>query len=390
MRLVCVLTPCLFLSLPSLAQGGAPLETELEVEAVVVVTPLADDDSAFDAEPFLGELSLLGQSEKVFENGVRVRARGALRLQSDYPNRPGGIGGFGSVAAAPVGAFSGLSSAMPIDSGDTRIRLETAYLQIDGGYGEVRIGKDRGVATRFHEGTKSVLSHARLDSGLLDPTGLSGVRTRHDLTGPSAKISYASPRLIGIRAGASFTPKANDDGLDRRPAAGTGGLSPETENAIELALNATRRLRESGVRFDIGFGWSSADVSSKGLTAPYSTVESWSAGTRIEIDEWTFGSSWLSSDNGLPGSDYSAWSTGLHTSAYDTDFSIEYGQSTDDGATLDSSGWRLGAARRFGDSAKLAIAYVQDEIDSPVESWRSQGVVVEITLSQEILKLTAN
>ena len=111
MRLVCVLTPCLFLSFPSLAQGGAPLETELEAEAVVVVTPVADDDSAFDAEPFLGELSLLGQSEKVFENGVRVRARGALRLQSDHPNRPGGIGGFGSVAAAPVGAFSGLSSA---------------------------------------------------------------------------------------------------------------------------------------------------------------------------------------------------------------------------------------------------------------------------------------
>lgn len=390
MRRLCVLTSCFCLVLPTFAQSGAPLETELELESVTVIAPFTDSDAPFDSETLLGEISLVGQSEKVLENGVRIRARGALRLQNDHSHRPGGLGGFGLDPIAPVGAFSGLSSAAPVESDATRIRLETAYLQVDGGYGEVRVGKDRGVAARFHEGAKSVLSHARLDGPLLDPTGLSGIRSRHDLTGPSLKLSYASPRLIGIRAGASFTPDAEADGLDRRPAAGTGGLSPETENAIELALNATRRLRESGWRFDIGAGWSSAEVSTNGLTPQYGTVESWSAGTRIEKDDWTFGTSWLRSDNGLPGGAYSAWTGGLHRTAYDTDFSIEYGQSNDDNANLESTGWRIGAARRFNPSAKLAIAYIDDEIDSPVKNWRSQGVVVEITLSQEILDLTAN
>ncbi len=373
-----------------LAQGGAPLEAELDIETVIVVMPVSDSDSELETKPLLGELSLNGGAEKVLENGVRLRARTALRLQADHPTRPGGIGGFGSDLSAPVGAFSGLSSGPPINESDLRARLETAYVQIDGGYGEVRLGKDRGVAARFHEGSRSVLSHARLDSSLIDPSGLSGVRTRHDLTGPSLKLSYATPRLLGVRAGASFTPQASADGLDRRPKAGTGGISPDTENTIEIALNATRRLRESGWRIDAGLGWSTANVKTNGPLDFYNSVETWSAGTRLEKDDWTFGMSWLESDNGAPGSDYQAWSAGLHKTTYSTDFSIEYGYSEDDGATLESQGWRFGAARDFGPGTQLAIAYLHDEMQSPFQKREAQGIVVEITLSQEIADITGN
>lgn len=390
MRHICVLALGPLLALPGFAQSGAPLETELDFEAVTLVTPVADSDTGQDAETVLGELSLTGQAEKILESGLRLRARGALRLQRDHPSRPGGIGGFGDSPLTASGAFSGVSAASPIETRDLRARLETAYLQIDGGYGELRLGKDSGVASRFHEGAKSVLSHARLDSILLDPTGLSTVQTRHNLTGPSAKISYASPRLIGVRAGASFTPKADADGLDRRPAAAAAGFAPETENALELALNASRRFRDSGWRVDMGLAWSSAEVSSAALTPQYGTVESWSAGTRIETDDWTFGTSWLSSDNGRSNGAYSAWSAGLHRELYSTEFSAEYGESTDDGARLDSHGWRIGAARQFSPETRLAIAYLQDEVESPLELRRSHGIVVEITLSEKILRLTGN
>lgn len=372
------------------AQSGAPLEAELDIETVIVVMPVSDSDSELDTEPLLGEVSLNGGAEKVLENGVRLRARTALRLQADHPSRPGGIGGFGFDPSAPVGAFSGLSSSTPVHESDLRARLETAYLQVDGGYGEVRLGKDRGVAARFHEGSRSVLSHARLDSSLIDPSGLSGVRTRHDLTGPSLKLSYATPRLLGIRAGASFTPEANADGLDRRPGAGTGGIAPDSENAIEVALNATRRLRESGWRIDAGLGWSTANVKTTGPFNFYNSVETWSAGTRLEKDDWTFGLSWLESDNGAPESDYHAWSAGLYKEAYGTDFSIEYGASEDDGATLESQGWRVGAAREFGPRTQFAIAYMHDEMQSPLQKREAQGIVVEITLLQEIADITGN
>jgi predicted porin len=389
-RVFALLIPGLF-SLPTgAAQTNAPLETDFDFESVIVVTPISDADSMISTEPVLGEISVTGRSEKVLDNGVRLRARGALRLQADHPSRPGGIGGFGNIAAAPVGAFSALSAGAVIQSSDVRARLETAYLQVDGGYGELRVGKDLGVGARFHEGARSALSHARLDSTLLDPTGLSAVRTRHDLTGPSLKASYASPRILGLRGGVSYTPAANTDGLDRRPMAGTGGVSPETENAIELALNGTRRLRESGWRFDIGLAWSTADVANRGLSAAYDQVETWSAGTRIERDDWTFGASWLESDNGLPQSTYNAWSIGVHRSAYDTDFSLEFGRANDDGAQLDAQSWRAGAARDFGPSTRLAIGYIDDRIERINQNSSSQGVVVEITLSQKIVEITGN
>ncbi|MEM9178397.1 MAG: porin [Pseudomonadota bacterium] len=381
-RILAFMTPCFLPFTAALAQADTPWETELELESVTVVTPVSDNDAPFDVSPLLGELSLISTTERVLENGVRLRARGALRLQADHPQRPGGIGGFGDATLAPVGAFSGLSAATPIDTSDTRARLETAYFQVDGGYGELRIGKDQGVGGRFHEGTKSVLSHARLDSTLLDPTGLSTVRTRHDLTGPSLKLSYATPRLIGLRGGISLTPSADADGLDRRPNAGSGGLAPEMENAIELALNGTRRLRESGWRFDIGLAWSTADISNPSLLAPYDRIETVSAGTRIEKDDWTFGASWLGSDNGLPNSDYSAWSAGLHRDAFDAEFSVEFGQAEDDGVGLESESFRLGASREYGESVKIAIGYVQDWHDRLDQNWESKGVVVEITLSQ--------
>lgn len=389
-RFVQLLPPTVMLSTGVWAQSNGPLETEIDAEMVTVIAPLMDDGKAVESETVLGEVSLIATSQQVLENGLRLRARGALRLQSDHPARVGGIGGFGSDMSAPVGAFSGLSSAAPVRSSDLRARLETTYLQVDGGYGELRVGKDLGVAARFHEGAKSVLSHARLDSSLLDPTGLSSVQTRHDLTGPSGKISYASPRLLGLRAGISYTPELNADGLDRRPASGTNGLSPNLEHAVEVALNATRRLPDSGLRVDLGIGWSTADPNSGDVNGPYTSVETWSAGSRIEQAGWTLGASWLESDNGFQQGHYRAWSTGLFKEAYNTDFSLEYGVSDDDNAGLETQGWRFGAGRDLGRHTRIAVAYLRDEIQSPLETFESQGVVVEITLSQEIIDFTGN
>jgi len=381
---------CILVNSAAFAEAANPIVTELDLESTIVVMPLSDADGPIDPEPALAEISLNATSETVLSNGVRIRARGALRLQRDHPNRPAGLGGFGDELIAPVGIFSGLASSRPERDSKMRTRLETAYLQVDGGYGEGRIGKDQGVAARFFEGPKSVLSHARLDSTLLDPSGLSTVRSRHNLTGPSLKASYTTPRLLGVRGGVSYTPQANADGLDRRPGSGTGGFSPETENAIELAVNGTRRLRQSGLRFDVGLAWSRADVTNRGLRAPYSNVETWSAGTRIEREDWTFGAAWLESDNGLPSSAYTAWTAGLHKTAYDTDFSFEFGDSKDEGIGLDARSLRFGTARDFGPSTRISVAFLSDKTSFLTETWESQGVVVEITLSQEFSQVTGN
>lgn len=373
---------------PALAQS--PLEIELEAETVTVISPGSDNSSGAESQGLLAEVSLDAVAEKVLDNGVRLRARTTLRAQKDHPARPGSTAGFGFDSFAQVGGFSGLSDGPALDQDDFRARFETAYFQIDGGYGEIRIGKDQGVAARFHEGTKSVLSHARLDSALLDPSGLSIIRTRHDLTGPSFKLSYATPRIVGLRAGLSFTPQADADGLDRRASGGSGMFVPNVENALEVALNGSHLFRDSGWRVEGALAWSGGDMASSGSPAQSDSIETWSAGTRLSHGDWTLGASWLESDNGLQDGAYEAWSAGLSRTAWQTDWSFEYGEAEDIGAQTDSSGWRFGAARSFGKNNKFALAYRHDDLSTPLYSWDSQGIVVEITLFSEIHKLTVN
>ena len=389
MRHFSLIIPASTLALAATAQSGAPIEAEVDMTTAFVIAPVSDDEGLAETEPVLGEISLSGKAEKVLESGVRIRGRMDLRLQRDNPSRPGGTGGFGS-GAAPTGAFSGLSSGVPIEKSDTRMRLETAYLQVDGGYGELRVGKDQGVAARFHEGSPNVLTYARLDSALLDPSGLSTVRTRHDLTGPSVKASYATPRILGLRAGISYTPEASADGLDRRANFGTGVFAPEIENALELALNGTRKFKQSGVRVDAALAWSTADVSDRAGLAPYGTTESLSSGVRIEKDDWTFGGSWLSSDNGLPNADYNAWSAGVSREFKDTTLSLNYGEASDDGARIDTTSWQFGAGRDFGKDTNIALSYALDEVETPIGTSKSQAIVVEITLSTELLNISGN
>jgi len=377
--------------LAPLSSAERPLvDLELEAETTLVITPLSDDEDARASETFLGEASLNATAETVLDNGVRLRGRFALRVQKDHPQRPGGSGGFGTDINAVPGAFSGVSDG-PVPQGegdDLRARLETAYFQIDGGYGEMRIGKDSGVAARFHEGAPDILSHARGDTSLLDPTGLSSVRTRHDLTGPSAKISYATPRLLGVRAGMSFTPEADSDGLDRRPAAGGALSAPEIRNALELALNATRTLRDSGLRFDAAVSWSSAEVGPRFGVAPYTDVETFSGGLKVERDNWSGGLSSLSSNNGLGNGDYTAWNVGLMREGDLLDLSFTYGEAEDKNADLNGTSWRLGVGKDFDSGIRIATAYVDDTIEVNGVDLSGSGIVVEMTLSSEIFSLT--
>jgi len=120
----------------------------------------------------------------------------------------------------------------------------------------------------------------------LDPYGGVIARTDHDLTGPSLKVSYATPRILGLRAGASFTPDANAGGLDRDP---VRDGAPDIENAAEFALNLSRRLPRSGVRLRAGAAYSQADAAQAALPGIYDTVKTWSAGGSVEFSALALG-----------------------------------------------------------------------------------------------------
>lgn len=377
---------------PALAQdvwddeGG--VETEANAEASVVAASDVDEPVLYTVRGGFG-------ANYVLQSGAEIGVRVSGGLDQDNPARPGftGVVGPASPAYGPAGAFSGLGRGPAALDVGPRARLETGYIYIDGGYGELRAGLDEGVATRFFEGAPSLFRHAGLANAALDPTGEALARTDHDLTGPSLKVSYATPRILGVRVGVSVSPEANAGGLDRDPVRNLGGApQPVIENAVEAAVNVSRRLPRSGVRLRAGAAYSEADASSPAFPAAYDRVETWSAGGSAEFSWGAFGLSYLDSNNGYaPGAgDYSALSAALRVSFGDIDAGLEMASAEDEAAGAESDAFGVSLGRDFGENLRIVggwqsrnTRYTGNALPAPPSlSDRTGGVVIEITLSR--------
>lgn len=365
--------------------GG--IETEWTGEAAAVLSLDTEEPALFLVR---GGFS----ANYVFQNGIEAGFRGSAGMQYDHPGRAGFSGVFGPAqpVTGPAGAYSGLARGPVAEDIGARGAIETAYLYVEGGYGEARAGLDQGAAARFFEGAPALLRHAALANPALDPSGRLLARTNHDLTGPSFKVSYATPRILGVRAGASFAPEADRRGLDRDPARDIGGSpGPRIENATELAVNLSRRLPRSGVRLRAAAAWSEADVA---FIAPgiYDSVETWSAGGSAEFSSFALGASWLGSNNGFAGGggDYSALSLAARLTLGKVEAGLEYAHAEDDGIGAESEAFGITFARKINPSLRLAggwqsldTRYTRNPPPLPLRmSERSDGVVIEITLSR--------
>jgi hypothetical protein len=372
--------------------GQAIAQEDWEVWETDVGADVAVAASSADGAPVTWATALNLSTNRILDNGLEIGAVGRFELQHDNPHRAGFSGVTGGDFGQGQGAFSGLAAGTGYEQVGTRGQLEQAYIYAEGGYGEVRLGRDKGVAARFYEGAPSIFLKASTVNPALDPTGQAYVRTDHDLTGPALKVSYASPRILGVRAGVSYTPTADVRGLDRDPERQVGG-NPQIsiDSAAEAAINVSRRLRESGVRLRGALAYSRADVSSALRPDIYGTVETWSAGASAEFETITVGASVLGSNNGLDAGsgDYSAWTIGATKQAFAMEFGVDYGEATDDLTGLTSESWSLGAAKDVREGLRIAGGYRSQAtrvrrvlpLGVPQKEDSADGIVLEITLS---------
>ncbi len=372
---------------PAAAQDGllANWVLDAEGELIIALSPLRDDAGTTEAEIATGEIRAEVRLERVLQNGVEVEVRVGGRAQLDHPLRAGFSGrlGDGSVVfdgLAPRGAFTGLTLGGPEEDDPVRAIVDTAFLRIDGGYGELIGGRDIGVARRFHVGSPSVFRRHRIASPAFDTSGIATLLTRNDLTGPSAKISYATPRLLGLRFGGSYTPEANLSGLDRDPDRDVPGIAePQLENGVEAALNFSRRFRRSGARVRAYSAYARADLEIGPDQTNGPDVDVWSIGAQVEKGWFTLGGDWLTSDNG--GGRYRAWSTGMEIAISKLRISGEYGQSSDDLTRTDGQAWSVGVAREYWDRIQIGIGVQQQSLDfDKLSDTQSTGPVIEIAL----------
>lgn len=364
-------------------------------------TPLApgEDDPVVD-------LSLeVGRSD-TFDNGLTLTWRGEARLQRDARTRPAFAGVLGdcspALAACPraasgagfltvVSPATGLAYAGGREDEEFLATIEGASVALSGPWGEGVLGLESGAASQLDARAPRVLEEVSAVSPTLDPTGLVTTRARNDVTGPSFKATYFSPRWLGFRVGGSWTPTADQRGADFDPDFGAPGQArAELENVFEGALSFARQFAQAGVRVRAAI---TATMAESGSRFPeFGDYEAWGAGLELEKGAWTGGLRWLSSDNAWAAGngDYEAWEVGLVRQGETWRFGVEAGWSTDDLGRIEGSSWLVGLSRKVNDNVRLGLAWVDAEADLPVSlgtlfghtNARNDGLVVELSVGK--------
>jgi hypothetical protein len=389
---------------PALAQEGdgewkADIVFTLAGSFVDEETPLAP---AADAVMVSGLLSV--SRSDTFENGLTLSWNGALRYDRDAPSRPAFAGVLGNCPAAdpqcprvasgagflsPVSPATGLSvSGAPVEE-EGFVAVEAASVTLAGPWGDGVIGLDSGAAARLDARAPQAMERVSAFSPGLDATGLGVTRARNDVTGSSFKATYLSPRWIGFRVGASYTPKADDRTVDYDPRfAGPGRAGAELENVWEGAVSFSRQFAEQDLRVRAAVTYTSADAGSN-LTG-FGDYEAWGAGLELEHDGFTGGVRWLSSNNAWESGndDYEAWEAGLIHDSDEWRIGIEAGWAEDRLTGIEGSSWLAGVTRKINGNIDLGVAWTQAEADMPVlfgpsyshTNASNDGLVVELTV----------
>lgn len=310
-------------ALASLA-GVAPaaaIELDIAPEAELTLLGVAQTR---DGARVLGGLDARVGAEvsALAQNGVRVGLRGVGALQVDGRDRIG----FGRLAGQCPVAFAACASAdagfgaqnvrSPVtgffaggdlDAPSALIGAERAYGFVEFGWGEVSFGRDIGIAERFASGGPPALARGLGNAVSVDVDGLAVVKTIADPSGVSAKITYVTPRILGLRLGASLTPRARADSVDAaNPENGADRPVSFQPNWVgEFGASFARRLG-TGPRLS-----ASAAVTHAADGGAIAAFDGWtqaSFGAQIAWSAVEIGGSALWSDNGWAPSGRQTWS----------------------------------------------------------------------------------
>ncbi|MDP3494630.1 MAG: porin, partial [Hyphomonadaceae bacterium] len=369
-------------ALPAFAQSSDG-EWKASFEATAVGAAIEDETPLAPSAPsMIGSATVTVTRSDTFENGLTVGWRGEVRLERDAPSRPAFAGVLGGCPAAdalcprvtsgggflsPVSPSTGLAAAGSVLDEDGFTSIEAASVSLEGPWGEGVFGLDSGVAARLDARAPTVLRKVSAFSPGLDPTGLGVTRARNDVTGSSLKATYMTPRWLGLRAGASYTPEADRRSADFDPDFGAGGQGKaELENVWEGAVSFARQFAEQDLRVRAAVTYSQAD-SSAALPA-FGGYEAWGAGLELEHAGWTGGVRWLSSNNAWESGngDYEAWEAGLVHQIGEWRFGVEGGWAEDRLTGVDGSSWLVGASRQINDNLDIGLAWTSADADIPV------------------------
>lgn len=378
------------------AQAADPIDVDVSGEASVVAG-VSDGKEAADAD---AEVRVKGST--VLDNGVEVGAVVEGRLDGQQPSQMYGGGRYSSLLiGGPRGVWPMSSDAF----------VQGAYAYARGGFGQVIVGRDHGVARTLAVTSPTIFRAINVNDWRTDLSGLNDVHTVNDFSGYSTKFTYMAPAnmmggvLGGLQIGVSYAPSLKNCG-DRLCAPETGFiLAPDGtllnetahwENVVEGALYYQKGVKVGEDRLLVGVGASvvTANEDVQALSSLYGDYEAYSLGLNLGYRGITIGGSVKTTNAGLADLDedgYLAFDAGVTfrtgEDRGDWGFMLGYGQAeaspiganpaepilfrdtqtAQAGVTyFINRGITIGAAAQYVESKKPAAAGGQEEAASVV------------------------
>lgn len=382
------------LSAAALAAGGAfaaeaadPVKLDVSGEASAVAG-VSDGDGKADAD---AEITVKGST--VLDNGIELG--GVLQGRADG-QQPAQLYAGGRYSSYLLGGPRGVGPS----SGD--VYLQGAYAYARGGFGQLIVGRDHGVARTLAVTAPTIFRAINVNDWKTDLSGLNDVHTINDFSGQSTKITYMPPAnflggvLGGLQMGVSYAPSLRDCGEELcAPVGGAPLVGPDGfplsanshwQDVLEGAFFYQKRLGSSRGSPVLGLGASyvSAEEDARSLSTAFGDYRAYSVGLNLGFRGITVGGSVKSTNAGLAGLDedgYLAFDAGVTfrtgEERGDWGFMLGYGQSEANIITPDpmnpllfrdtqtaqagvtyfiGRGITIGAAAQYVDSNKPAAA----------------------------------
>ncbi len=284
------------------ASAADPIDLEVE-GAASVVAGVSDGDGTADAD---AEIKFTGS--KVFRNGIEMGAVIETRLDGQQPAQLYAGGRYSSFL---IGGPRGVG---PFES-DAFVQGAYAYLR--GGFGEVIVGRDHGVARSLSVTAPTIFRSINVNDWRSDLSGLNDIHTVNDFSGNATKITYLSPAnylggvLGGLQLGVSYSPTLRDCGdslcqpVNGIALAPDGTLLNESSNwddVVEAALYYQKKV-SSDVLVGLGASYVAADEDARSVSPVFDDYEAYSLGLNLAFRGITLGGSVKSTNAGIVSQD---------------------------------------------------------------------------------------
>ncbi len=251
-------------------------------------------------------------------------------------------------------------------------QLEKAYLFLNTAYGAISIGRQYGAARLLSIVSPYTFYLTRASNSPTDFTKLAAIKTYNNASGFAAKLSYISPEWLGVKLGISYTPKVDVCGVDfcvktpQRHLHLLSPLFPKIENVFEFAASFQHHL-QNGI--DIQMTASHARGEDTTSFANFSELQSSSAGMSLGYKNFTFGASFLRSNNGwrnqLTPNQYYAYDFGIAYEHKDWKLSFELASANDDISKLTAKTAQAGIKFNFFKRFSIGGGIQKQFRDSP-------------------------